>query len=92
MPLAHADDHGTDAHGVHVEDYCRFCYTHGAFTDPTATSESMTDLCTRILVQRGMADRDARALMATTIPTLKRWAESRAFQWTERPSVARGAP
>ena len=73
MPLARLEDYGTDAADRPVDRYCRFCYVGGAFVDPNETAESMVDRCTRILVQRGMLERDARALMGRTIPGLDRW-------------------
>lgn len=73
MPLAHSEDRGTDAAGRPVDDYCRFCFVRGAFLDPAATAETMTERCVHILVDRGMPERDARALMTRTIPALDRW-------------------
>ena len=41
MPLDRAQDFGTDADGVRVNDYCRYCYAHGHFTEPKISEASI---------------------------------------------------
>jgi len=73
MPLTKPTDFGTSKAGLRVNDYCRFCWVDGAFTNPTMTMQEMQDFCTRELVKRRMPEAKARALMADTLPHLKRW-------------------
>lgn len=72
MPLRTPEDHGTEANGRIADEYCRFCYQHGAFTYP-ATVTSMIELCSKILADRGMPFAQAEQLMKQAIPQLKRW-------------------
>jgi hypothetical protein len=74
MPLQQPEDFGTAAGGARVTEYCRYCYLDGAFTNPHITLPAMIDLCTGILVQRGMPEGQARAMMRESLPKLKRWA------------------
>ena len=73
MTLARPEDRGTDAAGQLIEKYCRFCYVRGAFTNPSATADAMIRLGAHILVERGMLEPDAHALMTRTVPLLERW-------------------
>jgi Putative zinc ribbon domain len=74
MPLQRPEDFGTAAGGARVTEYCRYCYLDGAFINPAITLAAMIDLCTGILVRRGMPEGQARAMMRETLPKLKRWA------------------
>ena len=76
MPLNRPADFGTDATGHRVNDYCWYCYQNGAYTNPGITLEGMIDLGADILVQRGMAEVEARAMLSDVLPGMKRWAGS----------------
>jgi hypothetical protein len=75
MPM-HADaDFGTSSDGSRSVDYCKYCFVDGRFTEPAITMQAMVDKCAEVLAhQGGMSGPQARALMAETIPRLKRWA------------------
>ena len=75
MPLANAEDFGTNADGSRNEDYCKYCYADGAFTGD-CTMDEMIEACVPICVEEGVyGDADAaRAAMRAFFPTLKRWA------------------
>jgi hypothetical protein len=73
MPLSQPEDFGTASGGLRISDYCRYCFADGAFTNPGITLPQMVDLCRGILVQRGMPQTQAQALMRDTLPRLKRW-------------------
>ena len=45
MPLGTPEDFGTDAHRYRVNDYCRHCYTNGAFTEPDVSMPAMLEKC-----------------------------------------------
>ena len=75
MPMHAAADFGTSSNGTRSDDYCRFCFVDGGFTEPNITMQAMVDKCAEILArQGGMPGPQASALMAETIPCLKRWA------------------
>ena len=74
MPMEKPKDFGTDASGITVRDYCRYCYSKGQFTEPTITMPGMLEKCVSIMTQQGiMAAPVARTLMAGMLPELKRW-------------------
>lgn len=74
MPLTTPDDFGTDKAGFRVNDYCRHCFSDGAFTEPDISMQAMLDRCVTIMDQQGiMQAPDARLLLADVMPRLKRW-------------------
>ena len=74
MPLSKAEDFGTAAEGFRINDYCHFCYQNGNFTEPNISRAAMIDKCVGILSRQGvMSEAQARHLMATVIPKLRRW-------------------
>jgi hypothetical protein len=74
MPLQRPEDFGTDAAGYRVNDFCRHCFTDGAFVEPFVTMPQMLERCVSIMAAKGiMTAPKARALMEETLPRLKRW-------------------
>jgi hypothetical protein len=74
MPLGKPEDFGTDPAGYRVNDYCRHCYTDGAFTEPAISMEAMLNRCVAVMDSQGiMPAPQARALLADVLPRLKRW-------------------
>lgn len=74
MPMVKPEDFGTDGTGRRINDFCRYCYANGAFTDPALTMPEMIDRCVTIMTgSMGMPEAGARALLADVMPTLKRW-------------------
>jgi len=74
MPLEKPEDFGTAASGFKINDYCRYCFQDGAFTEPDISMKSMIDKCVGIMAEQGiMPEPRARALMTEMIPKLKRW-------------------
>lgn len=74
MPLDSPEDFGTDLAGYRVNDYCRHCYLHGAFTEPDISMEAMMDKCVAVMDrQRIMPAAQARSLLEDVMPRLKRW-------------------
>jgi len=79
MPLGKPEDFGTDRAGYRVHDYCHYCFTNGAFTEPEISMQAMIDRCVGIMAQQGiMPDAQARALMTDVVPKLRRWRSTRA--------------
>lgn len=60
MPLRSLEDFGTGPEGLMAEDYCRFCFQSGVFTEPELTVQ-------------GMVDRSPDFDRKRVIPELKRW-------------------
>jgi len=78
MPLDRPDDFGSDEAGYRINDYCRHCFVHGAFTEPTLTMEQMLERCVTIMSEEHiMPATEARALMEDTLPRLERWSWER---------------
>ena len=74
MPFVAPSDFGTAADGVRVNDYCRYCYRDGQFTEPTISQSAMIDKCVSFIVRQSlMPELDARVFMEDVIPKLKRW-------------------
>ena len=74
MPMEKPDDFGTDAAGFRMNDYCKFCFKAGAFTEPAMTKEQMIERVGRLLVERvRMPEEQAVAMANEFVPKLKRW-------------------
>ncbi len=72
MPMETEDLYGTDADGKPNEDYCRYCYANGEFTDKVSMEEYI-DMCSRFGAQAGMTNEEMKAYCEKLFPTLKRW-------------------
>ena len=75
MPLAKAEDLGTNADGSPNEDYCRYCYKAGKF-EAECTMEEMVEGCIPFCREHYGSDEAARAAMLAFFPQLKRWANA----------------
>ena len=74
MPLTRSAELGTDSDGFRVENYCRYCYLDGHFTEPAITADDMLEHCVMLLRDSElMPESRARAQMAELLPTLDRW-------------------
>jgi len=51
-------DLGTNADGSRNEDYCRFCFQDGRFTDPDITVARMIEKCAGIMEEMGLRNND----------------------------------
>jgi len=79
MPMKKAIDFGLGADGLRVNDYCHFCFDHGDFTEPGLTREAMIDQCVGFMTRQTFTpEAEARLLMSSVIPALKRWREAAA--------------
>lgn len=74
MPLTE-DMLGTEQDGSLQQDYCKYCYDKGAFTQDE-TMDGMIEACIPHVVEAGVYpdDASARTAMKGFFPTLKRWA------------------
>lgn len=75
MPIG-SDEAGTEADGSTSGEFCKYCYQGGAYTDDM-TMEAMIEICVSAMAEvfPDMPEEQARAQLAATIPTLKRWAQ-----------------
>lgn len=74
MPMADGSDlFGSNADGSTNEEYCKYCFENGAFGSPDETLEQMIESCIPFMVEEGMEASQARAILESTLPSLKRW-------------------
>lgn len=86
MPLYSSEMLGTDGSGIPVEEYCKYCYTSGEFTQQV-TMDEMIALCAEFV---DASIRPAAVVnMRIHFPTLKRWAKREKTQHEYHKSVRR---
>lgn len=72
MPLVNQELLGTEKDGSKNQDYCKYCYQNGTFTNPESTLKEMIsqviDQMQRMQLDSNIIDRTVRVL-----PDLKRW-------------------
>ncbi|NIQ39750.1 MAG: transcriptional regulator [Proteobacteria bacterium] len=74
MPMEKPDDFGSNADGFKVNDYCRFCFDKGAFTDPNITMEHMIKRVSVFMSKMNdIPESQAQTMASEFIPRLKRW-------------------
>ena len=73
MPLMHAEDFGTDARGFRINDYCRFCFQDGAFTEAELTMDEMAARLVTMCDKMHMTPDQAAEFARATLPKLGRW-------------------
>lgn len=72
MPLSEGM-YGSEIDGSKNEDYCKFCYQNGEFTNEM-TMEEMIDFCVPKTVEAmEISEEKARKMSESIFPTLKRW-------------------
>ncbi|MFO6495803.1 MULTISPECIES: zinc ribbon domain-containing protein [Bacillus] len=72
MPMDH-EELGTEKGGGKNRDYCKYCYGEGQFKQPDATLQDMIEICVPYLKEEGKTEVEARKLLESTLPHLKRW-------------------
>jgi hypothetical protein len=75
MPLSESGEmNGTNVDGTKSDDFCMYCFKNGAF-NAALTMEEMIDICAPHMVaaNENMTEEDAKDMMRTFFPTLKRW-------------------
>ena len=73
MPMAKPEDFGTNADGSKSEEYCRYCFQSGKFTDEGITLEEKIRKNIEIAKQMGMPEAEAEKLAKDVLPNLGRW-------------------
>ncbi|WP_041138630.1 zinc ribbon domain-containing protein [Beduini massiliensis] len=69
MPLTN-EVLGTNEDGSLNQDYCKYCYAEGKFTQE-CTMEEMIEFC--VPMMKDMKPEEARKMMQEFFPHLKRW-------------------
>ncbi|OGQ51957.1 MAG: hypothetical protein A3J24_01905 [Deltaproteobacteria bacterium RIFCSPLOWO2_02_FULL_53_8] len=74
MPLENPGDHGTGSDGGIDNDYWCHCLVAGRFTEPDITMEEMIDKVVGYMENHADIPKgQARPMLVTFMPTLKRW-------------------
>lgn len=74
MPMEKPEDFGTNAGGSKNDDYCKFCYQNGQFTDPDITMEQMIKKVAGFMSEMKIMPEDQiKEITEGFIPKLKRW-------------------
>lgn len=69
--------YGTTEDGAETREYCRFCYTDGAFTEPDLTMQEMIQRNIEFMTGKLKIDeKKSHEFSYALIPSLKRWARS----------------
>ncbi|MBB6023647.1 putative transcriptional regulator YdeE [Paenibacillus sp. JGP012] len=90
MPLASAEQFGTEMDGSPTREYCIYCYKDGKFEQEDMPLEGMVEMCTTILKQEGMDEESARSMLRNQLPYLKRWQKTGNLPSTAEGSVTHG--
>ena len=78
MPMGETVElYGTNSDGSRNEDYCKYCYENGEFTQDINMNE-MIEFCVPYMASANedMTENEARKMMKEFFPTLKRWKKS----------------
>lgn len=68
---------GTNKNGKINEEYCKYCYVDGKFTNPDISAREMIEKSVEHMVRElKLSEEEARMLASSRIPKLKRWAKS----------------
>ena len=77
MPMKEKDDFGTNEDGSNNNDYCRFCFHGGKFTDEGITVEQKAEKIAGIMAKmKGTTEEQAKDMAKKYLPQLKelkRW-------------------
>lgn len=78
MPLQEDSDKGTEADGSHSEEFCTYCYQHGAFTQELDMEEIIEINLKHLDLWNAssglnLTEDEARISLRQFLPTLKRW-------------------
>lgn len=72
MPLDNTALLGTEKDGSFSQDYCKYCYQHGAFTHPGFSLDDMKQHMTSLMDKQKMPE-DILEAAISRLPHLKRW-------------------
>lgn len=73
MPMNEsAEMYGSNADGSKNEEYCKYCFENGKYTQ-NCSMEEMIEICVPHMTKQGMSEDKARKIMNDCLPKLKRW-------------------
>ena len=72
MPLDGPELKGTEKDGSKSEEYCKYCYSEGAFTNPDLTLDKMSSLVIDKM-EKEKIPADIIEAAISRLPLLKRW-------------------
>ena len=72
MPLDNTELLGTEKDGSKSQEYCKYCYQNGAFTNPGMTLKEMSSV---VITQMEKINFDSKTIdmAVSSLPHLKRW-------------------
>ena len=73
MPLNKEENQGTNEDNSKTNEYCKFCFENGKFTNPDLTMEKVIAKSVELSKKLWMPEDKAREIANNTIPKLKRW-------------------
>lgn len=82
MPLKKESVRGIRADGSVSQRYCMYCYNEGAFTDPSATAESLRKTSIEAMTRNGWP-RILAVFLTKNISRLPRWQQEDTSQPNE---------
>ena len=74
MPLNKEENWGTNEDNSKTQEYCKFCFQDGKFSDLNLTMEKVIEKSVELSKKLWMPEDKAREIANNTIPNLKRWA------------------
>lgn len=75
MPLTDESLLGTEKDGSKNQEYCKFCYQHGSFTNPGLTLDEMQNFIKQKMEEMHI-DISMNDKVVTGLPYLKRWKQT----------------
>ena len=73
MPLNKEENQGTNEDNSKTNEYCKFCFENGKFTNPDLTMEKVIEKSVELSKKLWMPEDKAREIANNSIPKLKRW-------------------
>ena len=73
MPMENDEDFGTEDDGGRNQEYCKFCFQEGDFTNPDMSEEEMVERLVKLSDKMGKTKEEARKMAKEMLPKLKRW-------------------
>ena len=77
MPLKSEEDYGTNHDHTKNDQYCKYCYHHGHFTQEKITVDDMINHVVKIAVKMGVDKKEAQEKARSIIPYLNRWQQKK---------------
>ena len=75
MPIDNVEERGTEKDGSKSNQYCKYCYLGGAFTNPGMTLEQMKKVVLTQMHKMNLADNIIQQSL-NSLPHLKSWSDS----------------